>query len=98
MEGDTQMFSEMDTDTFLAFAKAHQRDLQRQAELDALWRQGMLRKQGKTHVPRQRHTLLHILRHCRRAVSLGFHTLWQRRVVVSRTWASGDFSQGSKTI
>jgi hypothetical protein len=41
---------------------------------------------------------LHIIRHCRRAVSLGFRRLWQRRVVVSRTWASGDFSQASRTI
>jgi hypothetical protein len=31
-------------------------------------------------------------------VGLGFHTLWQRRVVVSRTWASGGFSQASRTI
>jgi hypothetical protein len=92
------MFSEMDTDTFLAFAKAHQRALQQQAAIDALWRQGILRQQGKTHVSRRRHTLLHIIRHCRQAVSLGFHTLWQRRVFVSRTWASGDFSQGSRTI
>jgi hypothetical protein len=92
------MFSEMDTDAFLAFVKAHQRVLQQQAEIDALWRRGVLRKQGKTHAPRWRHALLHILRHCRRAVSLGFHTFWQRRVVVSRTWASGDFSQASRTI
>ena len=68
------MFSEMDTDAFLAFVKAHQRVLQQQAEIDALGRRGVLRKQGKTHAPRWRHVLLHILRHCRRAVSLGFHT------------------------
>jgi hypothetical protein len=92
------MFSEMDTDAFLAFVKAHQRVLQQQAEIDARWRRGVLRKQGKTRAPRWRHALLHILRHCRRAVSLGFHTFWQRRVVVSRTWASGGFSQASRTI
>ena len=92
------MFSEMDTDAFLAFVKAHQRALQQQAEMDALWRRGVLRKQGKTHAPRWCYALLYILRHCRRAVSLGFHTFWQRRVVVSRTWASGDFSQASRTI
>jgi hypothetical protein len=92
------MFSEMDTDAFLTVVKEHQRALQQQAEIDALWRRGVLRKQGKTHAPQWRHTLLHLLRHCRRAVSLGFHTPWQRRVVVSRTWASGGFSQGSRTI
>jgi len=92
------MFSEMDTDAFLAFVKAHQRVLQQQAEIDALWRRGVLRKQGKTHAPRWRHALLHILRHGRRAVSLSWHTFWQRRVVVSRTWASGGFSQASRTI
>ena|GEM_PF-2245177 len=92
------MFSEMDTDTFLALVNAHQRELQQQAEMDALWRRGGLRQQGKTHAPRWRQALLHIFRHCRRAVSLGFHTFWQRRVVVSKTWASGDFSQASRTI
>jgi hypothetical protein len=92
------MFSEMDTDAFLAFVKEHQRVLQHQAELDALWRRGALRKQGKTHAPRWRHALWHILRQCQRAVSLGCHTLWPRRVVVSRTWTSGDFSQASRTI
>jgi hypothetical protein len=92
------MFSEMDTDTFLALIKAHQRELHQQAEMDALWRKGVRRNQGKTHAPRWRHTLLHIIRHCRRAVSLGFQTLWQRRVLVSRTWASGEFSQASRTI
>jgi len=92
------MFSEMDTDAFLAFVKEHQRVLQQQAAIDALWRRGVLRKQGRTHAPRWRHALLHILRHCRRVVSLGFQTLWQRRVVVSRTWASGNLSQASRTI
>jgi hypothetical protein len=92
------MFSEMDIDALLAFVKAHQRDLQQQAEMDALWRRGILRKQGNTHAPRWRYALLHILRHGRRAVSLGFHTFWQMRVVVSRTWTGGDFSQASRTI
>jgi hypothetical protein len=92
------MFSEMDTDTFLALAKTHQRELQQQAELDALRRRAVLRKQGKTHVPPRRLALLHLLRHGLRAVSLGFHTLWQKRIVVSRTWASGVLSQASRTI
>jgi hypothetical protein len=92
------MFSEMDTDAFLAFTKAQQRALQQQAEIDALRRQGVLRKQGQTHAPRWRHALWHLLRHCRRAMSLGFQTLWQRQVVVSKTWASEDFSQASRTI
>jgi hypothetical protein len=92
------MFSEMDTEAFLAFVKAHQRALQQQAEIDALWRRGVLRKQGKTHAPRRRLALLHSLRHCLRAVSPGFHTLWQRRVFVSKTWASEGFSQASRTI
>jgi hypothetical protein len=97
-KGDMHMFAEMDTYAFLAFTKAHQRDLQQQAEIDALWSRGVLRQQGKTHASRRRHTLLHILRHCRRAMSLGFQTLWQRRILVPRTWASGDFSQASRTI
>jgi hypothetical protein len=92
------MFSELDTDAFLAFVKEHQRVLQQQAELDALWRRSVLRKRGKTHAPRWRHALGPILRQCQRAVSLGYHTLWPRRVVVSRTWASGDFPQASRTI
>ena len=92
------MFSEMDTEVFLALVKAHQRALQQQAEIDALWRRGVLRKQGKTHVPRRRLALLHSLRHCLRAMSLGFHTLWQRWVRVSKTWASEGFSQVSRTI
>jgi len=91
------MFSEMDTEVFLAFVKAHQRALQQQAEIDALWRRGVLRKH-ETYAPRRCHALLHSLRHCLRAVSLGFHTLWQRWVFVSKTWASGVFSQASRTI
>ena len=98
MKGGAPMFSEMDTDTFLALVKAHQRELQQQAERDALWRRGMLRKQGKTHAPQWRQALWHLLRHCRRAASMGFYTCRQRRLVVSRTWASGDFSQASRTI
>ena len=44
------MFSEMDTDTFLAFVKAHQRVLQQQAELDALWRRASCGSRAKhTH-------------------------------------------------
>ena len=91
------MFSEMDTEVFLAFVKAHQRALQQQAEIDALWRRGVLRKH-ETHAPRRCHELLHSLRQCLRAVSLGFHTLWQRWVCVSKTWASEGFSQASRTI
>ena len=92
------MFSEIDTETFLTFVKEHQRALQQQAEMDALWRRGVLRKQGQTHAPQWRHVLLHMIRHCRRAVSLGFQTLWQRRVLVSRTLDSGEFSQASRKI
>jgi hypothetical protein len=92
------MFSEMDTDAFLALAKAHQRALQQQAEMDALWRREVRRKQGQTHVPRRRLALLPSLRRCLRAVSLGCYTLWQRRVLVSKTWASEGFSQASRTI
>jgi hypothetical protein len=92
------MFSEMDTDTFLALAKAHQRALQQQAEIDALWRREVLGQQGQTHEPRRRLALLRSLRHCLHAVSLGFHTLWQRRVFVSKTWASEGFSQASRII
>ena len=92
------MFSEMDTDAFLALAKAHQRALQQQAEMDALWRREVRRKQDQTHVPRRRLALLPSLRHGLRAVSLGFYTLWQRRVLVSKTWASEGFSQASRTI
>ena len=39
------MFSEMDTDTFLALVNVRQRELQQQAKMDTLWRRGVLRQQ-----------------------------------------------------
>jgi hypothetical protein len=92
------MFFEMDTATFLALAKTHQRALQQQAERDALWRREVRRKQGQTHLPRRRLALLPSLKRCLRAVILGCYTLWQRRVLVSKTWTSEGFSQASRTI
>jgi len=36
------MFSELDTDAFFAYAKAHHRDLVQQAAREALWRCAVL--------------------------------------------------------
>ena len=57
------MFSELDTDAFLAYAKAHHRDLVQQAAMDALRRRTALQQQGKAPRPRHRLALLHSLRH-----------------------------------
>ena len=91
------MFSELDTDAFLAYAKAHHRDLVQQAEMDALRRRAVLPKQDKAPRPRHRPALLRGLRHCWRAVRLRCYTLWQRWVLVARTWASGHPSQAPRT-
>ena len=45
------MFSELDTDAFFAYAKAHHRDLVQQAEMDALRRRAALQKQDKAPRP-----------------------------------------------
>ena len=91
------MFSEMDTDAFLAYAKAYHRDLVQQAETDALRRRAVLQKQSKA--PRlQRHlALLRSIRHCWCAARLRCQTIWQRWVFVARTWASGHPSQAPRT-
>jgi len=91
------MFSELDTDAFLAYAKAHHRALLQQAEMDALRRRAVLQKQGKAPKSRRRPALLRILRHCQRAVHMRGHTLWQRWVFVARTWARGNPSQAPRT-
>ena len=91
------MFSEMDTDAFLAYAKAHHRDLVQQAEMDALRRRAILQKQDEAPRPQLRPALLRLLRHYRRAVRLRGHTLWQRWVFVARTWARGNPSQAPRT-
>ncbi len=91
------MYSEMDTYTFLAYAKAQHRALLQQAEMDALRRRAVLLKQGKAPRARRRPALLRILRHCQRAVRLRGHTLWQRWVFVARTWAGGNPSQAPRT-
>ena len=91
------MFSELDTDAFLAYAKAHHRDLVQQAEMDALRRRAVLQKQDKAPRPRHRPALLRSLRQCWRAVRLRGHTLWQTWVLVARTWASGPPSHPPRT-
>ena len=91
------MFFEMDTDAFLAYAKAHHRDLVQQAEMDALRRRAVLQKQGKAPRPRRYPALLSSIRHCQRAVRLRGHTLWQRWVFVARAWAGGNPSQAPRT-
>jgi len=83
------MFPELDTDAFLAYAKAHHRDLVQQAAMDALRRCMALQKQDKAPGPRHCLALWRSLRHCQRAVRLRSRTLWQRWVLVARTWASG---------
>ena len=75
------MFSELDTDAFFAYAKAHHRDLVQQAERDALRRRAVLQKQGKASRSRHRPALLRSLRHGRRAVRMRCQTLWQRWVL-----------------
>jgi hypothetical protein len=91
------MFSEMDTDAFLAYAKAHHRDLVQQAEMDALRRRAPLQKQDKAPRPLHRPALLRSIRHCWRAARLQCYTLWQKWVLVARTWASGHPSQAPRT-
>ena len=91
------MFSEMDTDAFFAYAKAHHRDLVQQAEMDALRRRAALQKQDKAPRPLHRSALLRSLRHCQRTVRLRGRTLWQRWVLVARTWASGHPSHTPRT-
>ena len=91
------MFSEMDTDAFLAYAKAHRRDLVQQAEMDALRRCAVLQKQGKARSIRRHLTLLRSTRYCQRAVCVRCHTLWRRWIFVARAWASGHPSQAPRT-
>ena len=91
------MFSEMDTDAFLAYAKAHHRNLVQQAERDALRRRAVLRKQGKAPRLQRRLALRRSLRHCWYAVRVRCHTLWQRWLFIARTWAGGHPSQAPRT-
>jgi len=91
------MFSEMDTDAFLAYAKAHQRDLVQQAEIDALRRRAVRRQQGKAHQSQLRQALLRSLRYCGRTARLRGHTLWQMWVFVAKTWAREYPSQTPRT-
>jgi hypothetical protein len=51
------MYSEMDTDAFLAYAKAHHIAFLQQAEIAALQQRGVPRQQGKAQPPRHRPTL-----------------------------------------
>ena len=95
-KGHTGMFSELDTDAFLAYAKAHHRDLVQQAEMDALRRRASSRS-------RTRHPGPDTARRCcvasgiAGALRLRCYTLWQRWVLVARTWASGHPSQAPRT-
>jgi hypothetical protein len=91
------MFSELDTDAFFAYAKAHHRDLVQQAEMDALRRRVALQKQDRAPRPRRRLALRRSLRHGQRAARLRSHRLWQRWILVARTWASGHSSHTPRT-
>jgi hypothetical protein len=91
------MFSELDTDAFFAYAKAHHRDLVQQAEMDALRRHATIQKPDKAPRPLHRLALLRSIRHYRRAARLRCYTLWQMWVLVARTWASGHSSQTPRT-
>jgi hypothetical protein len=91
------MYPDLDTEAFLAYAKARHQELLQQAKIDALQRSGVLRQQGRTHQPRHRPALWHLCRNCWRAVHLGGQTLWQRWSFVSRSWASGNSAQAPRT-
>ena len=91
------MYPDLDTEAFLAYAKAHHQELIQQAKMDALQRSGVLRQQDRAHQPRHRPALRHMLRHCWRAVRLRCQALWQRWVFVSRAWASRHPAQAPRT-
>jgi hypothetical protein len=91
------MFSELDTDAFFAYAKAHHRDLVQQADSDALRRCAVLQKQDKAARSRRLPALLRSIRHGQRAVRMRCQTLWQRWVCVARTWASRHPSHTPRT-
>ena len=91
------MYPDLDTEAFLAYAKAHHQELIQQAKMDALRRSAVLRQQGRAPKPRQRPVLRHMLRHCRRAVRLRCQALWHRWVFVSRAWASRHPAQAPRT-
>ena len=91
------MYSDLDTEAFLAYARAHHQELIQQARIAALQRSGVLRQQARAHKPRHRPALWHRLRHCQRAVRLRCQTLWHRWVFVSRAWTSGNPAQASRT-
>jgi hypothetical protein len=70
------MFSELDTDAFFAYAKAHHRDLVQQAESDALRRCAVLQTQGKAARSQRLPALWRSSRHGQRAGRLRGQTLW----------------------
>ena len=43
------MYPDLDTEAFLAYAKAHYQELLQQAKIDALQRSGVLRQHGRAH-------------------------------------------------
>ena len=91
------MFSDMDTEAFLAFAKAHQRAILQQAAMDALGRSGVVRRRGQM-LTRQRYSRwLHVMRQCARACTLRCSTLQQARVLVAQAWTNEELSWESTT-
>jgi len=91
------MYPDLDTDAFLAYAKAHHQELIQQAKIDALQRSGVLWQQARAHQSRHCLALWHMCRHCWCVARLGVQTLWQRWVFVSRAWASGNPAQAPRT-
>ena len=90
------MYPDLDTEAFLAYAKAHHQELIQQAKMDALQRSGVLRQQGRAHQPRHQ-ALRHMLRHCWHTVRLRGQALWHWWVFVSRAWASRHPAQAPRT-
>ena len=96
-KGHAGMYSELDTDTFLAYAKAHHRGLVQQAARDALRRCAVLQKQGTASRSRRHPVPLRSFKHGQRAVRMCCHALWQRWVGGAKTWASGHPSHTPRT-
>lgn len=82
------MYFDMDTDHLLALAKVHHRAILQQAELDALWRRGVVRQKAPGSGLRRFPGFLQLLRQCWRACSLRCGTLPQRRLSVARVLAN----------
>ena len=85
------MYSDLDTEAFLAYAKAQHQERIQWAQLDALQLSGVLRQQSRAHRSRHDSALRHMCRSCRRAVRVRCQALWQRlgrRLKGKSEWAA----------